>query len=75
MELFKLFGTIMVDSSSSVKTLKEFDKKVNVTQGSSQAAFNKIGAFATAAGKTMAKGLAIGSAALGALTVKALSAT
>ena len=68
MELFKIFGTIALDNSEAKKKLSEtsgFAEKASE-------AFSKIGSAAVAVGKTVATGLAAGSAAVGALAKSAL---
>lgn len=88
MELFKLLGTIAVDNSEAKKALSETSAAAKDTAddlgdvsssgeksgGKLSGVFSKIGSGAVALGKTVATGLAAGAAALGGLTVKALSA-
>lgn len=73
MELFKLHGTIDVDNTSANKALDETSQKGEQTQSKMSKFFSGIGKGAAVVGKTVATGLAVGGAAMGTLTVKALS--
>lgn len=67
-ELFKLLGTIAIDNSEAMGALDETSNRASKIP----AVFEKIGSAAIAVGKTVAVGLAAGSAAIGALTKDAL---
>lgn len=87
MELFKLLGTIAINNSEAKKALKETSaaakdtaEDVKNTSSSTEkssskwgSAFKKIGSGALAVGKTVAVGIGAATAAIGGLTVKALS--
>lgn len=88
MELFKLLGTVAVDNAEALKQLKavqagakamadsleESNEAPQKTGSKWGSALKKVGSGAVAVGKTIATGLGVGAAALGGLTVKALSA-
>lgn len=88
MELFKLLGTIMVDNSKANQSIddttdkaKESGEVIQDTADKAERsgsrwgnALSKVGSAAVKCGQVVASGLAAGAAALGALTVKALSA-
>lgn len=73
MELFKLHGTIDVDNSEANKSLDETSQKGQQTQSKLSKFFSGIGKGAAVVGKTVATGLAVGGAAMGTLTVKAMN--
>ena len=73
MELFKLHGTIDVDNKSANNALDETSKKGQETQGKLSKFFSGIGKGAAVVGKAVGTGLAVGGAAMGALTVKAMN--
>ena len=73
MELFKLLGTISIDSSEANKALDDVSSKGEKTEGKLSKFFGGIGKGAAALGKTVATGLAAGGAAMGTLTVKSLN--
>ena len=73
MELFKLLGKIAVDNSEANKALDDTSQKGEKTQSKLSKAFGAMGKGAVAVGKTVMTGLAVGGAAMGALTVKALN--
>lgn len=73
MELFKLHGTIDVDNSKANQALDETSQKGNNAQSKLSKAFGAVGKGAAVVGKTVATGLAVGGAAMGTLTVKALN--
>lgn len=72
MELFKLFGTIAVDNSGAKSAIDETTDHAEQSQSKISSAFSKIGSAAVKVGKTMATGLAVGSAAIVAVSKKAL---
>lgn len=88
MELFKLLGTIMVDNSKANQSIddttdkaKESGETIQDTADKAERsgsrwrnALSKVGSAAVKCGQIVATGLAAGATALGALTVKALSA-
>jgi hypothetical protein len=88
MELFKLLGTILVDNSKanesidkttdkakeSGEKMRESADKAEKSGGRWGTALSKVGSAAVKCGQLVATGLAAGATALGALTVKALSA-
>lgn len=73
MDLFKLLGTITVNNSEANDALKETSQEAENTKGKLSKAFSAVGKGAVAVGKTVMTGLAVGGAAMGALTVKALN--
>ena len=73
LELFKLLGTIAIQTDQAQRSLDEMDKKAHHTQGNLGKAFEKIGSAAVACGKVIATGLAVGAAAFSTLTVKAMN--
>lgn len=88
MELFKLFGTIAINNSAANDAIEETgdkaeDAKKDIADlgdegGKSESklgtAFSKIGSAAVTVGKTIAAGLAVGSAAVAKITKDAVSA-
>ena len=73
MELFKLFGTIAIDNSEANKGIDDTTTKAETSQTLISTALGKIGSAAVTAGKTIATGLAAGTAAMGKLTMSALN--
>lgn len=73
MELFKILGTVAIDNTGANASLDKTGEKASGLQHKMGVAFANIGSAAVAVGKTIATGLAVGTAAMGALTVKALS--
>lgn len=67
MELFKLFGSILIQDEEAVKNLNKVRKEAKDVDK----ALNELGGMAKAAGKTIAVGIGVGSAAIGGLVVKA----
>ena len=61
MELFKLLGTIAVDTKPATKALDETSKKAKITSEETKEAFSKIGSVAGG----IAKGIGVAGAALG----------
>ena len=72
MELFRLLGTIAIDNSGANTALNETTDRAEGAHSRISAAFGKIGVAAKATGKVMAAGLAVGAAAVAALTKSAL---
>lgn len=73
MELFKLLGTIAIDNSDANKALDDTSQKGEKTQSKLSKAFSSVGKGAAVVGKAVATGLAVGGAAMGTLTIKALN--
>lgn len=73
MDLFQLLGTISIDNADANKALDETSQKGEETQGKLSKFFSGVGKGAVAVGKTVGTGLAVGGAAMGVLTVKALN--
>lgn len=74
MNLFKLFGTIAIQNKDALEGIDETTRAGENAHSKLSVAFSKIGSAAVACGKVIASGLAVGAAAFGALTVKALNA-
>ncbi len=72
MNAFELFGTIAINNSKANSALDETGSKAQKLASTFGDAFNKCGSFALTIGKTIAAGLAAGTAAMTGLTVKAL---
>ena len=75
MELFKLLGTIVIDSAEALKALKDAQQEGEKTESKLGKVFSGIGKGAAVAGKAIAAGLAVGATAMAGLTMKALSAS
>lgn len=73
MDLFELAGKITVDASDAKKALDDVSQKGGETESKLSKFFSGMGKVAATAGKAIATGLAVGGAAMGALTVKALN--
>lgn len=73
MEIFKLLGTIAIDNQGANSGIDETTNKAETAHPKIAAAFSKIGDAAVKVGKTIAAGLAVGAAAMGTLTIKALN--
>lgn len=73
MELFKLHGTIDVDNTSANNALDETSQKGQETQSKMSKFFSGLGKGAAVVGKAVGTGLAVGGAAMGTLTVKAMN--
>ena len=67
LELFKILGTIAVDNSSANKSINETSGHAENAHSKMSTAFSKMGSAAAAVGKAIAAGLAVGTAAIGAL--------
>ena len=72
MELFKLFGTIAIDNDGANREIAETAEAAEKSGSKISAAFKKVGEVAGKVGKTVATGLAVGGAAVGALAKQAL---
>lgn len=72
MELFKIFGTIAIQSEEAEEGMDKAKRKAKETASSMEGSFDKIGKSALKVGKVIATGLAAGAAAVGALAKKAL---
>lgn len=75
MNIFKLFGSIFVDSSEAEKSISSTDKKANGLAQSFLSGAKTIGKFGSAAAKVgtvVAAGMGVAATAVGALTKKAL---
>ena len=87
MDLFKLLGTIVIDNANANKALAETSGKAkdtaedvgavsdsgNKTSSKFATAMGKVGSAAVKVGKVVATGIATAGAAIGGVTVKALS--
>lgn len=74
MDLFKLVGKLSIEGvEESNKAIDGVTDKSEKAHGKLSGAFSKIGKGAAVVGKTIGTGLAVGGAAMGALTVKALN--
>ena len=72
MELFKIFGTIAIQSADAEEGMNKAKDKAKETASSMEKSFSKIGDAAVKCGKIIATGLAAGGAAVGALVKKSL---
>ena len=72
MELFRLLGTIAVDNSGANQAIDDTTDHAEQSQSKISSAFSKIGSAAVKVGKVMATGMAVGSAAIVAVSKKAL---
>ena len=72
MELFRLLGTVAIENSEANKAIDETTEKAESSHSRIGSAFEKIGSAAVAVGKTIAAGLAVGTAAVTALTKSSL---
>ena len=73
MDLFKLLGTISINNSDANQALDDTSKKGRDTESKLSKAFSAVGKGAVVVGKVIGTGLAVGGAAMGALTIKALN--
>ncbi len=73
MDLFQLFGTISIDNADANKALDNTSQKGQDAESKLKKGFSAVGKGALAVGKTVMTGLAVGGAAMGALTVKAMN--
>lgn len=65
--MFKILGTIAIDNSNANKSINETSGIADKAKSAMSASFSAIGSAAVAVGKAIAAGLAVGSAAMGAL--------
>ena len=72
MNIFELFGKIAINNKGANQAIDQTGKKANTLASTVGKAFTKVGKFAVDCGKTMAKGLAVGSAAMAGLVVKSM---
>jgi phage-related protein len=73
MTLFELMGTIAIDNGDANRALDETSQHGQAAQGKLGKTFGAIGKGAVAVGKAIVTGLAIGGAAMGGLTIKAMN--
>lgn len=73
MELFKLLGTIAIENGDANKAIDDTTDKAQDSESKMSKFFSGVGKGAAVAGKVVAKGIAIGSAAMVGLTTKALN--
>lgn len=74
MELFRLIGSLAVEGAEEAKhDIDSVADEGEKTHSKLKSVFGKIGSAAVACGKTIATGLAVGTAAMGTLTYKALN--
>jgi uncharacterized protein Yka (UPF0111/DUF47 family) len=66
MELFKLFGSILIDDKEALKSLKETQKSAKEVNK----AMSELGTMASNAGKAIAVGIGAGVTAIGAVVMK-----
>jgi uncharacterized radical SAM superfamily protein len=71
MEMFRLFGSIMIDDKDAIKALNATEKKTKDTAKQMEAMRKK----AAAVGKAVAVGIGVGVTALTSLAMKASEAT
>lgn len=72
MNIFELFGLIAVNNKDANKAISDTSKKGENLAATMGKAFDKVGKFAVNCGKVMAKGLAVGGAAMTGLVVKGM---
>lgn len=70
--IFEILGKIAIDNTNADKAVKDTAENASKAGVDISAAFEKIGSKAVAIGKTIAAGLAVGGAAITALTVNAM---
>lgn len=73
MELFKLLGTIAIDGSGAISAIDETTETAEKSQSKISKAFERIGSAAVNVGKTVAAGLAVGTAAVAALVKESIA--
>lgn len=73
MNLFKLFGEIAIKNDAANKGIDETTDKAEKSSEDIKKAFSGLGEATVKVGKTIAKGLAVGAAAIGALVAAAES--
>jgi len=72
LELFKILGTVAIDGSGAKSELQDVTNVAEESHGKISGVFEKIGSAAVTLGKTMAAGLAVGTAAVAGLAKDAL---
>lgn len=72
MNIFELFGMIAINNKDANKAISDTGKKADHLAATVGKAFDKVGKFAVNCGKVMAKGLAVGTAAMTGLVVKGM---
>ena len=72
LSIFEIMGRIAIDNGAADKALDETTANAREAGAKISSAFESIGNKAVAIGKTIAAGLAVGTAAIGALTVGAM---
>ncbi len=72
MDLFQLLGTISINNSEANKALDDTSDKGKDAESKLGKAFKAVGKGALAVGKTIATGMAVGGAAVGALVTKSI---
>ena len=72
MNAFKLFGIIAINNQDAIKALKDTGNMADKLAAGMGKAFTKVGKLAVNCGKVMAKGLAVGTAAMTGLVVKGM---
>lgn len=72
MELFKILGTVAIDNQEAIDGIDDTIDKAEKAHPKLKTAFDKMGSAAVAAGKAIASGLAVGTAAIGALLTKSV---
>ena len=72
LSIFEIMGRIAIDNAGADKALDETTANAREAGAKISSAFESIGNKAVAIGKTIAAGLAVGTAAIGALTVSAM---
>lgn len=73
MDLFELFGTIVIDNSGANASMADTVQQGQQTQSKMGKAFSSIGKGALAVGKAIGTGLLVAGTAMAGLTVKALN--
>lgn len=74
MDLFELLGRVAIDNKQGVNALKEVSGEGEKAESKLGKAFKAVGKGAAVVGKTIATGLAVGGAAVGALVAKSVQA-
>lgn len=72
MDVFKLCGNIAIENTQAVGAVKKTSEEAEKAEGKISKAFSKVGSAAVKVGKTIAAGLAVGSAAITAVGKDAL---
>ncbi len=74
MELFKLLGTIAVDTADAIKKLREAQQEGQQTESKLGKAFSGVGKAAATMGKVIGAGMVAGGTAVAALVTKSVQA-